>query len=57
MTHTHVTAPTQFAEASSQPSVGYNYDTFAADLNAVLTTLNLTSVSLVGFSMGTEHRA
>jgi non-heme chloroperoxidase len=38
---------------SSQPSVGYNYDTFAADLEAVLTTLNLTGVSLVGFSMGT----
>src|SRR5258707_333736 len=38
---------------SSQPAVGYNYDTFASDLNAVLTTLNLTSVSLVGFSMGT----
>jgi non-heme chloroperoxidase len=38
---------------SSQPTVGYNYDTFAADLDAVLTTLNLTDVSLVGFSMGT----
>jgi non-heme chloroperoxidase len=38
---------------SSKPSVGYNYDTFAADLDAVLTTLNLTGVSLVGFSMGT----
>jgi non-heme chloroperoxidase len=37
---------------SSQPSVGYNYDTFAADLDAVLTTLNLTDVALVGFSMG-----
>ena len=38
---------------SSQPTVGYNYDTFAADLDVVLTTLNLTDVSLVGFSMGT----
>ena len=38
---------------SSQPAVGYNYDTFAADLDVVLTTLNLTDVSLVGFSMGT----
>jgi non-heme chloroperoxidase len=38
---------------SSQPTVGYNYDTFAADLDAVLNTLNLTDVSLVGFSMGT----
>jgi non-heme chloroperoxidase len=38
---------------SSQPTVGYNYDTFAADLDALLSTLNLTEVSLVGFSMGT----
>ena len=38
---------------SSKPAVGYNYDTFAADLEAVLNTLNLTDVSLVGFSMGT----
>jgi pimeloyl-ACP methyl ester carboxylesterase len=38
---------------SSQPATGYNYDTFASDLNAVLTTLNLTGVALVGFSMGT----
>jgi non-heme chloroperoxidase len=38
---------------SSQPTVGYNYDTFASDLNGLLTTLNLTGVSLVGFSMGT----
>jgi pimeloyl-ACP methyl ester carboxylesterase len=38
---------------SSQPTVGYNYDTFVADLNTLLTRLNLTDVSLVGFSMGT----
>jgi pimeloyl-ACP methyl ester carboxylesterase len=38
---------------SSKPSVGYNYDTFAADLNTVLATLDLTNVALVGFSMGT----
>jgi non-heme chloroperoxidase len=38
---------------SSQPASGYNYDTFAADLDAVLKTLNLADVSLVGFSMGT----
>src|SRR6201987_6328736 len=37
----------------TKPAVGYNYDTFAADLDAVLSTLNLTDVSLVGFSMGT----
>src|SRR5437016_9796846 len=38
--------------SSSKPSTGYNYDTFAADLNALLTTLDLQKVDLVGFSMG-----
>jgi non-heme chloroperoxidase len=38
---------------SSKPSTGYDYDTFAADLNALLTTLDLQKVDLVGFSMGT----
>jgi non-heme chloroperoxidase len=37
---------------SSKPAAGYNYDTFAADLETVLSTLDLTGVSLVGFSMG-----
>ena len=37
---------------SGKPGTGYDYDTFAADLDAVLTTLNLSDVSLVGFSMG-----
>src|SRR6059058_2533610 len=38
---------------SSQPAVGYDYDTFAADLNALLEHLDLNDVVLVGFSMGT----
>ena len=38
---------------SSKPAVGYNYDTFAADLDVVLKTLDLRDVALVGFSMGT----
>jgi non-heme chloroperoxidase len=38
---------------SSQPTVGYDYDTFAADLNALLDHLGLDDVILVGFSMGT----
>src|SRR5882672_9434499 len=38
---------------SSKPGTGYNYDTFAADLDALLRVLNLTGVSLVGHSMGT----
>ncbi|MFI8367762.1 alpha/beta fold hydrolase [Streptomyces sp. NPDC085466] len=37
---------------SDQPAYGYDYDTFAADLHAVLTVLNLRGVVLVGFSMG-----
>jgi len=42
---------------SSKVEVGYDYDTFAADLNAVLTTLDLNDVILVGFSMGTGELA
>ena len=38
--------------ASSQPSEGYDYDTFAADLDALLKHLNLSDVILGGFSMG-----
>jgi len=38
---------------SSQPAIGYDYDTFAADLNVVLETLDLNDAVLVGFSMGT----
>ena len=37
---------------SSKPAIGYNYDTFAADLETVLSTLDLAGVSLVGHSMG-----
>src|SRR5712691_3398831 len=39
--------------SSSQPTTGYDYDTFAADLNALLEHLALEDVVLVGFSMGT----
>jgi non-heme chloroperoxidase len=38
---------------SSQPTIGYDYDTFTADLNALLEHLALDDVVLVGFSMGT----
>jgi non-heme chloroperoxidase len=38
---------------SSKPGVGYNYGTFAADLDVVLRTLDLTGASLIGHSMGT----
>ncbi|WP_260445860.1 MULTISPECIES: alpha/beta fold hydrolase [unclassified Nostoc] len=38
---------------SSQPSSGYDYDTFAADLDTLMTKLDLRNAVLVGFSMGT----
>ena len=37
---------------SSQPTTGYNYDTFAEDLHKLLTHLKLRDFALVGFSMG-----
>jgi non-heme chloroperoxidase len=37
---------------SSKPTEGYNYDTFAADLQKLISHLSLKKVSLVGFSMG-----
>jgi non-heme chloroperoxidase len=37
---------------SSQPTIGYDYDTFTADLNTLLDHLGLDDIVLVGFSMG-----
>ncbi|HEY3945679.1 MAG TPA: alpha/beta hydrolase, partial [Solirubrobacteraceae bacterium] len=37
---------------SSQPVVGYDYDTFASDLHGLLEALDLRDVTLVGHSMG-----
>jgi non-heme chloroperoxidase len=37
---------------SSQPTTGYNYDTFAEDLQKLITHLELREFALVGFSMG-----
>src|SRR5712671_6688137 len=37
---------------SSQPWTGYDYDTFAADLDALVRHLDLKGATLVGFSMG-----
>jgi len=37
---------------SSQPSTGYDYDTFAADLDKLLTALDLHEADLAGHSMG-----
>jgi len=37
---------------SSQPTAGYNYDTFAEDLHQLVTQLELRDFALAGFSMG-----
>ncbi len=37
---------------SSQPTTGYNYDTFAENLYKLVTQLKLRDFTLVGFSMG-----
>jgi pimeloyl-ACP methyl ester carboxylesterase len=42
---------------SSQPAAGYDYDTFAADLNTLMNTLDLHDATLVGHSMGTGEVA
>ncbi|MCZ9882982.1 alpha/beta fold hydrolase [Arthrobacter sp. B2a2-09] len=42
---------------SSKPTVGYDYDTFAADLNTLLNTVDVNDAVLVGFSMGTGEVA
>src|SRR5215469_5035761 len=34
---------------SSQPTAGYNYDTFAEDLHKLVSQLRLKNLSLVGF--------
>ncbi len=42
---------------SSKTTSGYDYDTFAADLNTLLNRLELNNAVLVGFSMGTGEVA
>lgn len=42
---------------SAKVGTGYDYDTFAADLDALLEALDLRDVILVGFSMGTGELA
>src|SRR5437899_119204 len=37
---------------SSQPTIGYNYDSFAEELHKLVTHLELREFALVGFSMG-----
>ena len=42
---------------SSRPTEGYDFDTLAADLDKVLTALDLHDVTLIGFSLGTGEVA
>ncbi|WP_249998339.1 alpha/beta fold hydrolase [Actinoplanes sp. M2I2] len=42
---------------SSRPAGGYDFDTLAADLDKLLTTLDLREVTLVGLSLGTGEVA
>src|SRR3712207_700629 len=42
---------------ANRPSVGYDFDTLASDLDAVLSHLDLRDVSVVGFSLGTGELA
>jgi non-heme chloroperoxidase len=42
---------------SSRPAGGYDFDTLAADLDAVLTALDLRDVAVIGFSLGTGELA
>ncbi|MFJ8576867.1 alpha/beta fold hydrolase [Micromonospora sp. NPDC093277] len=39
--------------ASAQPTMGYDYDTFASDLDVLMTELDLRNAILIGHSMGT----
>ncbi len=42
---------------SSRPAEGYDFDTLAADLDAVMTGLDLRDATLIGFSLGTGEVA
>ena len=42
---------------SSRPTVGYDFDTLAGDLDKLLTELDLREATLVGFSLGTGELA
>lgn len=42
---------------SSKPSIGYDYNTFAQDLDTIIRELDLKNVTLIGHSMGTGEIA
>lgn len=42
---------------SSAPTTGYDFDTLSADLDVVMTTLDIRDATLIGFSLGTGEVA
>src|SRR5450432_3186100 len=42
---------------SSRPTVGYDFDTLAADLDTLLRHLDVHDATLIGFSLGTGEQA
>jgi peroxiredoxin len=50
--HRVITCDRRGFRKSSQPSSGYNYNTFAEDLQKLIAHLDLHDFSLVAFSMG-----
>jgi non-heme chloroperoxidase len=55
--HRVITYDRRGSGRSSRPATGYDFDTLAADLDTLLTTLDLHDVVLVGFSLGTGEVA
>jgi len=55
--HRVITYDRRGCGASSRPSTGYDFDTLAADLDVLLSRLDLRQVILAGFAMGTGEVA
>jgi non-heme chloroperoxidase len=55
--HRVITYDRRGSGASSRPSTGYDFDTLAADLHALLSRLDLREVVLAGFATGTGEVA
>jgi len=51
--HRVITYDRRGSGASSRPSIGYDFDTLACDLDVLLSRLDLRGVVLAGFAMGT----
>jgi non-heme chloroperoxidase len=51
--HRVITYDRRGSGTSSRPSIGYDFDTLAADLHVLLSRLRLRGVVLAGFAMGT----